>query len=91
MRKMQPKGFSVIELVVILAVVGAFALIGYRVLGRNSTSKDSSKSTTQKISTVAQETPSISTKQDLQKAADQLKGVDASTQKEESELQQLIQ
>ncbi len=81
------KGFSVVEGLLIVAVVLLLGFIGYTVYNRQ---KDTKRTNTPPPA-AASDIPSISDKSSLSEAVDQLKTVDTDTEKDEEALRDLVE
>jgi len=79
-------GFSLHILIIAVLVIGVISLVGYRVLHKNGTDKNSQTSQT---TTGSDQPTSITNQEDLSNAVDSLKEIDTNTQEDEKALQNL--
>lgn len=80
-------GFSVVELVIILLVVGALAFVGYMVYNRQQDDKTTVNDTSQSVATDdVPSAPEIKTTGDLDKASATLDQVDVDSNNDSSQL-----
>lgn len=72
---MKNKGFSIIEIVIVIAVIGVIAALGYVYVNRPAQDNAS----TQGVSTAAPEAPQITTVKDLDVAASTVEEINLDT------------
>lgn len=82
-------GFSVVEVVLLLAIAGLLAYIGYRVYGQYSSTNNPNTASTSSESRVASDVPSapqIKSTRDLDKASATLDQIDVNASGDNSKL-----
>lgn len=72
---MKTKGFSIIEIIIIIAVVGVIAALGYVYVNRPA----QVSSSTQEVSTAAPEAPQITSTKDLDTATSTVEEINLDT------------
>ncbi len=73
---MKNKGFSIIEIIIVLVVIGVIAALGYVYMNRPTSQESAS---TQSVSTSAPEAPQITSVKDLDKATSTVEEINLDT------------
>lgn len=72
---MKTKGFSIIEIIIVIAVIGVISALGYVYVNRPAQVSNS----TQEVSTAAPEAPQITTAKDLDAASSTVEEINLDT------------
>lgn len=70
---MKNKGFSIVEIIIVIAVIGVIAALGYVYINQSAQQNDSDQ---REVSTAAPEAPQITTTKDLDTAVSTVEDID---------------
>ncbi len=82
-------GFTVIEVLLLVVLIGVIGFVGYRLLNNKNMAINTTTSNTSQVSEQTK-APAIAEKQDLSNAVEQLKKVDTNTKTDEEALRNIV-
>lgn len=84
----EQKGFSIVEIFIIIVILSIIGFIGYRIANNGDNETVGTENT--EIQPANQEVNPISDKEDLNESVNKLQDIDLDTQDEEKELESLV-